>query len=302
MSLRQEFLNIALRLSARPYLRRVQDPVEARKQAEFGAAFLRTPPFTQSLPVPLGEVSGLAVRSGRVSDPRKIMLYFHGGGYLAGSPRTHRALAARISRLARVEVILPGYRLAPEHPFPAAMTDAETVWDHLMACGYAPDGIVLGGDSAGGGLALALLARLCARGTPPAGLVAFSPWTDMTGSGESYRINARRDPMLPSDRLQEARDFVLQGAAPDHPDASPLFAAFPGAPPVLIQHSETEILADDSLRMAARLRDFGAEVMVQSWPRAPHVWQLFDGYIPEARAALSDAARTIRQMLSLPPR
>lgn len=302
MSIRQALLNLGLRLIAKPLLRRARDPVALRpvldRVAERG---FRPPPYTVELPVDLDGIPALSLRSGQVADPSALVLYLHGGAYIGGSPLTHRALAARISRLARVEVIVPRYRLAPEHPLPAALDDALAAWDGLIARGYAPTDIVLAGDSAGGGLALLVLSKLCARGTPPAGLVAFSPWADLTFSGASYRENAARDVLLPVERVKEARAFALGGADPASPEVSPLFADFAGAPPVLIQYSDSEILADDSLSMANRLRGFGAEVRVQTWPNAPHVWHMFDGYIPEARAALRDAAGAITRMLGRAP-
>lgn len=300
MSLRLALLNGLLRCIAKPRLARLPEPASARLDLERAARWLlRRPPFVLALDLALAPGLGASsIRSGRARDAAAVVLYLHGGAYLAGAPRTHLAMLARLARLARVEVIAPDYRLAPEHPFPAALQDALAAWDALLARGHAAGRVVLGGDSAGGGLALALLARLCARGTPPAGLFAFSPWTDLTGSGESLRENAARDPLLTAARLPEVARLYLQGHPADDPDASPLFGAFPGCPPVLLQHSETEILRDDTLRMAAKLRAFGAAVTVQGWSHTPHVWQMFDGYIPEARAALEDAARAIGAMLA----
>lgn len=302
MSRRQAALNLMLRLVAKPRLAQVQDPVAARRDMEFVARFLfRRPPLLLALDLALAPgLAALSIRSGRVTDPGAAALYFHGGAYLAGSPGTHLAMLGRLARLARIEVIAPEYRLAPEHPFPAALDDAEAAWDALMARGYAAGRVLIGGDSAGGGLALALLARLLARDTVPAGLFAFSPWSDLTGSGASIRANAARDPMLTAARLPEVAAMYLGVRLPTDPGASPLFADFPGCPPVLVQYSEAEILADDARRMAARLRQFGAEVTEQAWPGAPHVWQIFDGYIPEARAALRAAAAFIHGRLSAP--
>ena len=298
MSARQALLNLGLRLIAKPLLPRVSDPVLLRVVLDrLAERSFRLPPCTVELPLTLEGIVALSLRSGPVVNPSALVLYLHGGAYIGGSLRTHRAFAARLARLAQVEVILPVYRLAPEHPMPAALEDALAVWDALVARGYAPADIVLAGDSAGGGLALLLLSKLCARGTPPAGLVAFSPWTDLTISGASYHENATRDAMLPVCRITEASALALGDGDPASPDVSPLFADFPAPPPVLIQHSDAEILADDSLSMANRLRGFGAEVTVQSWPAAPHVWQMFYDYLPEARAAMRDAVQAIRWML-----
>lgn len=302
MSLRLRLLTLVLRLSAKPYLRRIEHLERLRGDSEhFAGLFLRPPPFTLALPLRLGGVPVLSIRSGRARRGAAV-LFFHGGAHLAGSPWTHFAMLARLARLGGVEVLVPDYRLAPEHPYPAALDDAEAVWQALQARGYAATELVLGGDSSGGGLALSLLARLCAQGTPPAGLIAFSPWVDLTGAGASVRENARRDPMLAAERMAEAAQHYLQGVPADTPGASPLFAEFPACPPVLLQCSETEILRDDSFRMAERLRRFGAEVTLQCWPDAPHVWQMFDGFVPEAREALRAAAGAVQAMLSAPPR
>ena len=161
------------------------------------------------------------------------------------------------------------------------------------------DRIILAGDSAGGGLAFLLLARLCASGTPPAGVIAFSPWTDLSGSGESYRENVATDVILTPARIRKCSEDARGELASDDPSVSPLFANFDAPPPVLIQHSMAELLSDDSLSMAERLRSFGCDVLVQSWPNTPHVWQFFDGRLPEAREALEDAAQAARRMLKM---
>lgn len=303
MSLRLRGLNWGLRWFAKPRLARLRALGVVRRDVErVGGAVLRRPPFLCALQVDFGAgLAALSVRSGLVDRPGTVGLYLHGGAYIAGSPRAYLPLLGRLARLARVEIVAPDYRLAPEHPFPAALHDAEAAWAALLARGYAPGNIVLIGDSAGGGLALALLARLCGRAMPPAGVVVFSPWTDLTGSGASVVENQHRDSMLVAARLPETVAMYLQGHRADDPEVSPLFAEFPDCPPVLIQLSDSEILRDDGLRMADRLRAFGAEVTVQTWPSAPHVWQMFDGYIPEARAALQDATQAMRTMLRLSP-
>lgn len=300
-SLRLGALNLALRLAVKPRLAWLKEPGVARRDFRLAARFVfRAPPLSLWLPgiVP-GPTGGLAVRriSAGAVDRRRVILYLHGGAYVAGSPDTHRAMLARLSLLSGVPVLAPDYRLAPEHAFPAAVEDAVAAWRHLYDAGYDPEHIVIGGDSAGGGLAFALLSRLCQAGTPPAGVFAFSPWVDLTGRSPSLAANAGADPLLPAARLAEVAGMYLHGNPPEDPDASPVAASFPAPPPVLLQHSQTEILRDDTLRLADRLRSFGGAVRVESWPTAPHVWHLADGYVPEARDALSRAGAFVRAAL-----
>jgi len=295
VSLRLHLLAPLLRVFAKRRIAKEIRPVEIRGRFERAARWLfRTPPYTLLRETELGGGLPALVISTRPGShpPRagKALLYFHGGGFLVGSPQTHAGMLARLARLARCEVIAPAYRLAPEHPFPAAAEDARAAWDGLIARGYAPGDIVLGGDSAGGNLALGLLADCLARGARPAGLLAFSPVTDLTFSGASIRENAAADMLLPAARQDDLLALYLQGAPADDPRASPLFAEFPVPPPAFLQFSTTEILRDDSLRMAARLRAAGGVVETDAWAGLPHVWVLFDGWIPQARAGLERAA------------
>lgn len=300
MSRRLAALDLFLRLVAKPRFARVREPAVARAEfARLARLAFRAPPYLVRLPATVG-VPGLWLWSGPVRAEAAI-LYFHGGGYIAGSPDTHAALAGRLSRLSGLRAFAPDYRLAPEHPFPAAFEDAVTAWEGLLARGYAPGRIALAGDSAGGGLALALLAELCRRGTPPAAATLFSPFCDLTGSAPSIRANAGADAMLPAERFAELADLFLAGAAPEDPRASPLFADFPAPPPVLIQASDVEILQDDAVRAAERLRQAGGAVTLSICRGAPHAWQIFDGWVPEARAALAEAAAFLRDRLSPVP-
>lgn len=301
MSLRARIVTLGLRLFTKPRLAKMTDPAELREAMErFSRIALRPAPGSVAMPLDLAGRSALSIRAGR---PREglAVLHFHGGVFIAGSPQTHLPMLSRLAKLAQVTVIAPSYRLAPEHPFPAALRDAEAVWEALIAQGYRPENLVLSGDSAGAALAFALLSRLCARGTPPAGAFAFSPWFDLTGASPSVQANAASDPMLAGHRLPEAAQFYLQGHPADDPEASPIFADFPGCPPVLLQTAETEILSDDALRMEEKLRHAGAEVLLQLWPGVPHAWQMMDGLIPESREALRDAARFVTRALTAPP-
>lgn len=302
MSLQLRLLTALARHIVKPMVAHAADPVGLRARFERVARrVFRFPPYTLVREITLAPgLPALAISARPGSHPpphRKLVLYFHGGAFVAGSPRTHAALLARLAWLARVEIVAPAYRLAPEHPFPAAPDDARAAWDALIARGYRAGDIVIGGDSAGGNLALGLLANLLAEGQRPAGLFAFSPVTDLTFSGASMEANAGRDSMLPTSRTDDLKGYYLPGTPADDPRASPLFAPYPAPPPVFLQYAATEILADDCRRMAEQLRAGGGEVTCDEWPDAPHVWVIFDGYLPEAREGLARVARFVSDML-----
>lgn len=295
MSRRKKILNFLLRHTEKRRLARETDPEKLRLGFEFSARVLFHPPrdtrFEKGdLGVPVQWIQvGSDVGPG-------VLLYFHGGGYVFGSPRTHRAMLARLAGLTKMRACLPTYRLAPEHSFPAALDDARTAYHGLLASGVPADQIIMGGDSAGGGLVLSLLADIIARNAPkPAGVFAFSPLTDMTFSGESIRMNAKSDVVLPASRCTEMADLFLQGADATNPFASPLFADFSGAPNVCLYAGDTEILLDDTRRLAARMREQGVGVRENITEDLPHVWPIFQRLLPEADATLIELADWIRQ-------
>jgi len=220
-----------------------------------------------------------------VSEPDRVVLYFHGGGYVMGSRNTHRELAGRIARAARARVLLPEYRLAPEHPFPAAVDDATACWRWLLSQGHAPEHMAIAGDSAGGGLTLATLLALKAAGDPlPACAVALSPWTDLEGSGPTAEPGAVDDPMLTADGLRSTgRDYA--GADLRNPFAAPLHGDPAGLPPLLLQVGTREILLSDSTRFAEKSRAAGVDVTLDVEEGLIHVWQMFAD-VPEAQAAV----------------
>jgi acetyl esterase/lipase len=217
--------------------------------------------------------------------PVGTILYLHGGGYCIGSLDTHRDLGARLAVAAGATVVTLDYRLAPEHPFPAAVDDACAAYAELSAEASGAGRLAVAGDSAGGGLAVATLLALRASGSPlPAAAACLSPWVDLTQQAPSYTTMAELDPMVTKEGLDVMADAYLAGADPTDPLASPLFAPdLAGLPPILIEVGEHEVLLDDAVRLAERLEADGGTVSLTVWPRLIHVFQAFPGsLIPEA--------------------
>lgn len=230
---------------------------------------------------------------------RGAILYCHGGGYVVGSPRAYRGMAARLATLTRCDVAVIDYRLAPEHVYPAAPDDAIAAYRALLSR-FDASRIVIAGDSAGGNLALVTLLRARDQGLPlPGGAVLLSPWTDLTGSGASIRTNARRDSMLPAQRIHEAARLYAPTAQLDHPDVSPLFADLSGLPPLSVHVGTTEILLDDSQRLVERARLHGVSAELERWHRMPHVFPMFAEFLPEGRQALELIGRFVSDRLDI---
>ena len=225
----------------------------------------------------------------------RVVLYLHGGGYVIGSPRSHRHLAAAIASAAAASALLLDYRLAPEHPYPAAVDDATAAYRWLLDQGIAPQHLVIAGDSAGGGLTVAtLLALREARVPLPAGGVCISPWVDLTCSGESYRTKAGVDPIVGQAGVAEMAQAYLGTASPRTPLASPLFADLRGLPPLLIHVGSDEVLLDDAVQLAARAKAAGVETTIEVWERMIHVWHWFLPMLDEAHAAVETIGRFTR--------
>lgn len=228
----------------------------------------------------------------------RVILYLHGGAYNAGSTRSHRALAANIAYAARARALTIDYRLAPEHPYPAALLDALSAYQWLLDSGIRPEQIAIAGDSAGGGLSVALLAALRERGLPmPAAAVVLSPWTDLSASGESWQENARSDYMINGPKLREAARLYLKDASPQTPLASPVYAKLEGLPPLLIQVGSDEVLLSDSLRLAENARLSGVDVTLEVWDGMQHVWQFAASLLPEARQAIEKIGKFIHERM-----
>jgi len=229
------------------------------------------------------------------ADPGRNVLYLHGGGYMIGSIKTHRCLAGWISRAAQARVLIIDYRLAPENPCPAAVDDALAAYRFMLDSGVNPSRTVVAGDSAGGGLAVAtLLAIRDAKLPLPAAAACLSPWVDMEGTGESMTTKAAADPMVGSGNLGEMAAAYLGGQDPKTPLASPLYADLKGLPPMLIQVGTSEVLLDDSVRLAEHARQAGVEVVYEPWENMIHVWQIFVPMLDEAKQAVARIGEYVR--------
>ncbi|MDN5937482.1 MAG: alpha/beta hydrolase [Salinisphaera sp.] len=229
------------------------------------------------------------------ADGTTAVLYLHGGAYCCGSPETHRTLCARLAGSARTAVHALDYRLAPEHPFPAALDDAVAAYAALLEQGLSPARVVVAGDSAGGGLALALALRLRDQGLPmPALLYLISPWVDMTFSGESATARAAIDPMITAAWGLACRQHYAGASQFDEPLLSPLFADLQGMPAMLIDVGSDEVLYSDAERLAARAAQAGVAVELRVYDGLWHVFHVFAGIWRTANAALDGAAEKIR--------
>jgi epsilon-lactone hydrolase len=228
----------------------------------------------------------------------RAILYLHGGGYLMGSIKTHRDLMGRISRAAQARVLGLNYRLAPEHPFPAAVDDAVAGYRFLLDQGLRPSRIAVAGDSAGGGLTLATLVAARDAGLAmPAAAVCMSPWVDLEGKGESMKTRLHVDPVATPDGLRLLAQAYLRGKNPHTPLAAPLYADLKGLPPLLIQVGDHETLLDDSTRIAERARSAGVQVKLEVWPEMIHVWQLFASFLPEGQEAVEGIGNFLRERM-----
>jgi epsilon-lactone hydrolase len=248
--------------------------------------------------VTLGGVAAIELSvAGHGADP--TVLYFHGGGYVAGSARTGTHLAAELARRTGGRALSVGYRLAPEHPYPAAVEDGLAAYAGLLESGVRPGQVVVAGDSAGGGLAVATLLAARERGLPQAAAVAvFSPWADVSRSGASMRTKEGTDPLFSYDAMGWYAGRYLPAGDRSAPLASPVFATLTGLPPLLIQVGSHEVLLDDAIRLAANAGRDDLDVTLQVAAEGTHVFQLYFGALDEAGEALGEVARFFRRHLS----
>lgn len=255
---------------------------------------VRITPVTATAP------NGTPVRGEWLEPPAPgdgVVLYVHGGGFVACSAATHRPITAGLARATGCRVFSLAYRLAPEHPFPAAPDDALAAWHWLRAQGIPAARIALAGESAGGNLVLGLAQRLRDLGEPgPAALVAFSPWTDLMGTGGSLRTNDGRDVMFRPENIGAfAACYLPQGVRADDPRASPLYGAWHGVPPLYLAVGAEELLLDDSVRVHHAVREAGGDSTLAVCPGLPHAWPILAPFVPEATQTLREAGAFLRR-------
>ena len=285
-------VSFVLRHTFKPMLGRAKDARGAR--AILNGGWFKTPRVVRITQATVGGVPGEWVESKEASNAG-VLLYLHGGGYFARSARLHRPFTTAFAERG-FKVFAPDYRLAPENPFPAAVTDAVAAYRALGEAAGAATRIVIAGDSAGGGLAVAALVKLRDEGDRlPAAAALFSPLTDLAGTGKSRENNDKRCAMFHAKGLARAAEFYLCGADPHDPLASPLYANLERLPPLMIHVGADETLLDDSTQLAERARAAGVAVELAVWPGVPHIWPLFHAFVPEGRQSLDAAAEFLRR-------
>jgi monoterpene epsilon-lactone hydrolase len=260
------------------------------------ASMVTIPEDVRCEPVDAGGVPAEWITTTGVVNNR-VILYLHGGGYVAGSIKTHRDLAARISRVSKARVLIINYRLAPEHIFPAAIEDATAAYRWLISTEkITPNNLIVAGDSAGGGLTIACLLKLREmRVALPAAAICLSPWTDLANTGESLKNKAKIDPFVTPEELEFDAKQYLGDEDPRNPLASPLYANLQGLPPSLIHVGGREILLDDSVRFAERAKAAGVDVKLEIWKDMVHVWHAFAAFAPESREGIKQIGKFIQK-------
>jgi acetyl esterase/lipase len=275
-----------------------QDVIESRARFEKMGGFLGGAPDAKCEKVDVDGVPAEWVSAPDV-DASRAVLYLHGGGYAIGSINTHRRLAFDISGASGARVLLLDYRLAPEHPFPAAVDDAATAWRWLLKQGFANTKLAIAGDSAGGGLTIATLVNLRDRKLGlPACAVAISPWVDLEAVGTSMTARSEQDPMVQKAGLGWMADMYLAGKDARTPLAAPLHADLKGLPPVLVQVGTAETLLDDATRIAERLHSAGGEVKLSVWPNMLHVFPMFAPILSEGRDGCVEVGQFIKARMA----
>ncbi|MFT5208641.1 MAG: monoterpene epsilon-lactone hydrolase [Flavobacterium sp.] len=299
MSIRAALLSFILKRTLKKQFDTIEDVVSFRqKMTEAGSLGGDTPDRINIVPQVLNGVPCEWVTTEK-TDQNQVLLYLHGGGYVFGSPESHRDLAWRLADESGMRVLMVDYRLAPENPFPAALDDTTQCYRWLLDEGFSPNSIAIGGDSAGGGLALASLVNMKNLGlTLPNSGILLSPWLDLSVSGESLETNADADAILTPYALRSMAEHYLGGLDRTAALASPLFADLSDLPPLLIHVGSTEILLSDTERVRDIIKESGGQVITKIWPKMPHVFQVLASRIPEGKVAISELSTFLKDNLA----
>lgn len=292
----EDLKNVLAMLAASPELENLSIEETRLSFDQLGQSF----PLPDGVSISSAEVDGINAEWVRAANARDdlVILYLHGGGYIVGSLASHRHLSAALSQASGASVLALDYRLAPEHPFPAAVKDAVAAFGWLLQQGIKANRIVIAGDSAGGGLTIATLVTLRDEGVElPAAGVCLSPWVDLTNSAESITMVA--DPTLKKAGLDLMAQSYLQGQDSKTPLASPLFADLQGLPPLLIQVGTAELLYDDSIKLEARAKAAGVNATLEVWDEMIHVWHLFYPVLKEGRDAIARIGEYVKAQTNL---
>ncbi|MCP5163312.1 MAG: alpha/beta hydrolase [Hahellaceae bacterium] len=267
-----------------------------RMVALAGPILFRPPKGFQIDSTRIGDIPVMWVNHAKQCSSR-VILYLHGGGYAFGSNRTHLELTCRIAKAARAQILMVEYRLAPEHPYPAALEDAVAVYRYLLAARIAPEKIVVAGDSAGGGLTLSMLQALRNRRLPsPAAAVCLSPWLDLSCSMSTLAETLDKDPLISPERIRYFANKYAGVHDRTQPGLSPFFGDLNDLPPILIQVGGDEVLLPECKLFSRRARQFGCRVELQVWPDMFHVWQFAARFLPEGRKAIHQIGMFVREM------
>ncbi len=303
MSIRSALMSAVLRRTIKKQLDNLEDVALFRENmAKADGLSAKTPDNVTVTPLSIPGATGVSIPCEWLqmeeASTKPVLLYFHGGCYVFGGLNSHRDIAWRLAEAGDVRVLLVDYRLAPEHPFPAALEDSIECYRWLLAQGIAPDQIAIGGDSAGGGLSVATMVNIKNLGMPmPNCAILLSPWTDLSLSGDSVKANASSDVMLTAGALKKTSGHYLGQSDHTAPLASPLFADLSGLPATFVQVSESEILLSDAQRLVTKIVDAGGEAKLETWPNMPHVWQILASRIPEGKAAIAKLGEFLKVRL-----
>ena len=291
-----EFHALQAAMAERPAPPPTDDLVEQRRRIDEAMAQIPLAAGVQAVPFTRNGVSGIECRPAVLPHDAPIIVYLHGGGFRIASALAYRSYGSHLASVLGARVLLVDYRLAPEHPFPAAVDDSFAVWESLLADGFDARRIVIAGDSAGGGLAASVALHALADGILPAGIVCLSPWADLRVTAQSYETRAEVDKLFSKQQALEARESYLGDRDPSDPLASPVLGDWSGAPPMLVMVGEAEVLYDDARALVDAAEDCGVDVTWSAYPEMPHIWMMSYPAFPEAVAGVEEFAAFVRRV------